>query len=152
MIFKKIVSAALYLVLFVGLSFDDINDEFIRQCMKIAEARDPKIQIAYEQVQLAEIRAINAGRAFFPQLMLQHRQSEGKSKMWEGSNIKEPEYRSEEYGIRASQVIYEGYRTRGLYEYESMMVDAARFNYTKTREELFTQIKLAYYEYLTLKQ
>jgi outer membrane protein TolC len=149
-VFRKTVSVLASAALFAGLSFADINDEFIRQCMKIAESRDPKIRIAYEQVQLAEIREVNAGRAFFPQIMLQHRQSEGKSKS--GIDFSEAEYRSEEYGIRASQVIYEGYRTRGLYEYESMMVDASRFNYTKTREELFAQIKLAYYEYLTLKQ
>ena len=67
-------------------------------------------------------------------------------------NYDDYEYNSESYGVKASQPIYEGYRTRGTYEYESMMVTAAKFNYTKTREELFSKVKLAYYEYITLKQ
>ena len=129
------------------------NDDFLNQAMKIAEARDGRVLVAADQVRLAEIRVIRAGRSFFPQVMLQQRTSKGKTKM--GLNmpgLADAEYNSEEYGVRAIQTIYEGYRTRGTYRYEVMMVDAARFNYTKTREELFARIKLAYYEYLTLKQ
>lgn len=33
-----------------------------------------------------------------------------------------------------------------------MVITASKYNYTKTREELFSKIKLAYYEYLTLKR
>ncbi|MDR1942297.1 MAG: TolC family protein, partial [Endomicrobium sp.] len=154
MIFKKACIGLFAPLLFCLHFFQipasaDINDDFIQQCMKIAESRDPKIQIAYEQIQMAEIRAISAARAFFPQVVLQHSQSTGRSKNY---NLEEAEYKSEEYGVRASQTIFEGRRTQSMYKYESLMVDAARFNYTKTREELFTQIKLAYYEYLTLNQ
>ena len=129
------------------------NDDFLLQCMKIAEVRDRRVIVAAEQVQLSEIRAVRAGRAFFPQVMLQYRSGKGKTKLSTGGkNYDDEEYNSEDYGVRASQTIYEGYRTKGMYKYENMMVDAARFNYTKTREELFSKIKLAYYEYLTLKQ
>lgn len=135
--------------------YNSANDDFLNQCMKIAESRDRKVLVAAEQIKLAEVRVIRAGRAFFPQVLLQHRTSKGKTALSDGAKpgkYKDTEYTSEDYGVRAVQTVYEGYRTKGLYKYENMMVDAARYNYTKTREELFTRIKLAYYEYLTLKQ
>lgn len=140
--------------LFVGSSFS--NDVFLARCMKIAESRDPKLAVTYEQIQLAHSRTTRAARSFFPQITLQHTTSKGTTAMAlknDGSgNYGDYEYNSESYGVKASQPIYEGYRTRGTYEYESMMVTAAKFNYTKTREELFSKVKLAYYEYITLKQ
>ncbi len=131
------------------------NDPFLSQCMKIAESRDRKLLVAYEQIQLAEVRSVRAARAFFPQVMVQYRNSKGKTALSDNDSgivTADEEYNSEDYGIKAMQTIYEGYKTKGTYKYERMMVDAARYNYTKTREELFTNIKLAYYEYLTLNQ
>ncbi|MDR3256319.1 MAG: TolC family protein [Endomicrobium sp.] len=129
------------------------DDAFLLRCMKIAESRDPKLRVTFEQVQLAKSRTIRAARAFFPQIMLQHTNSKGTTALASNSQglFDGKEYNSESYGIKATQAIYEGYRTRGTYKYESMMVAAAKFNYTKTREELSSKIKLAYYEYLTLK-
>ncbi|MDR0398293.1 MAG: hypothetical protein LBH33_00595, partial [Endomicrobium sp.] len=40
--------------LFVGSSFS--NDVFLARCMKIAESRDPKLAVTYEQIQLAHSR------------------------------------------------------------------------------------------------
>ncbi|MDR1523535.1 MAG: TolC family protein [Endomicrobium sp.] len=126
------------------------EDTFLIKCMKIAESRDPKLIVAYEQVQLAKSRTVRAARSLFPQLMIQHTNTKGKSAT--AKDISGYEYAGESYGLKASQALYEGYRTRGSYEYESMMVTASQYNYTKTREELFSKIKLAYYEYLTLKR
>lgn len=155
-IIKFFLSSLFIIFIFSGISYaasNATNDEFLLQCMKLAESRDNRLIVAYEQIQLAEIRTINAARAFFPMVMLQYVSSEGKSAMTSAAgNLTGAEYNSEEYGIRAFQTIYEGYRTKGMYKYETMMVDAARFNYTKTREELFARIKLAYYEYVTLNQ
>lgn len=147
-----LVCGSFILTSVTGLSYASDHDDFLDQCMKIAESRNTKLVVAYEQIQLSEIRAVAAARAFFPQLMLQHVSSKGTTAVYKGSGAEGEEYTAEEYGVRAVQTIYEGYRTKGMYKYESMMVDAARFNYTKTREELFASIKLAYYEYLTLNQ
>jgi outer membrane protein TolC len=142
------------LILFVGVSFS--NDMFLARCMKLAESRDQKLAVTREQIKLAQSRTTRAARAFFPQIMLQHTTSKGTTAMAlkndSSGSFDDHEYNSESYGVKASQIIYEGYRTRGTYEYESMMVTAAKFNYTKTREELFSKVKLAYYEYITLKQ
>jgi outer membrane protein TolC len=135
-------------ILFYNYAYSE--DAFLIKCMKIAESRDPKLMVAYEQVQLSKSRTIRAARSFFPQFMLQHTNSKGKTAT--ATDISGYEYISESYGLKASQALYEGYRTRGSYEYESMMVTASQYNYTKTREELFSKIKLAYYEYLTTKK
>jgi hypothetical protein len=140
--------------LFTEISFS--TDTFLVRCMEIAEARDQKLAVTYEQIKLAQSRTTRAVRSFFPQVMFQHTTSKGTTAMAlennRSGNFEGYEYKSESFGIKVSQPIYEGYRTRGSYEYESMMVTAAKFNYTKTREELFSKVKLTYYEYITLKQ
>ncbi len=151
-IISLFASGAFILVSASTLSYASVHDDFLDQCMKIAESRNNRLVVAYEQIQLSEIRAVSAARAFFPQLMVQHVSSKGSTALYGESATDGKEYNSEEFGFRAVQSIYEGYRTKGMYKYESMMVDAARFNYTKTREDLFANIKLAYYEYLTLNQ
>jgi outer membrane protein TolC len=35
--------------------------------------------------------------------------------------------------------------------YNELMMDAAKLNYTKAKEDLYAKVKLAYFEYLTLK-
>ncbi|MCL2799653.1 MAG: TolC family protein [Endomicrobia bacterium] len=151
--FGVFLSSAFLISFFSSFLYAVYDDSFLQQAIKIAEAREPKLVVAYEQIQLAEMRAIRAARAFFPQVLLQHTASKGTTAMAAtAGNFSKDEYNSEEYGVRAMQTIYEGFRTKGSYKYETMMVDAARFNYTKTREELITRVKLAYYEYLTLNQ
>lgn len=130
-------------------------DQFLDACLQIAEARDKKLAVAQGQLELAKTRVLRTGRAFFPSVMVQRRSSRGKtfdftSTISTGTTISE-EYQGEDFGIRASQPIYEGGRQSASYRYENLMVDASRYNYTKTREELFAKVKLAYYEYLSLR-
>ncbi len=127
-------------------------DQFLEECLKLAAARDQKVAVAAEQVDLAQVRVTNSIRSFFPQITLQMQNSKGKTALFEGeSALDKEEYTSENYGVRATQPIYEGGGSRANYKYNKLMMDAAKFNYTKTREELYAKVKLAYYEYLTLK-
>lgn len=135
---------------FVSLS-SACADEFLDACLKIATARDLKINVAQEQIELAQTRVTSSIRAFFPQLMLQRRFSKGKTKFGTTAGGGEEEYNSEELGVRAVQPIYEGGGSTGGYKYNRLMMDASKYNYTKAKEELYTKVKLAYYEYLTLK-
>jgi len=136
---------------FVSLSSSVYADEFLDACLKIAAARDLKITVAQEQIELSQSRVTSSIRSFFPQIMLQRRFSKGKTKLGQGTGYIDEEYNSEELGVRAIQAIYEGGGTRGGYKYNRLMMDAAKYNFTKTKEELYTKVKLAYYEYLTLK-
>jgi hypothetical protein len=49
--------------------------------MKIAESRDLKLAVTYEQIQLAHSRTTRAARSFFPQITLQHTTSKGTTAM-----------------------------------------------------------------------
>jgi outer membrane protein TolC len=130
------------------------EDAFLEEAYKIALSRNRNLVVAQEQIQLSKIRVTNAKRAFFPQVTLQHQQSKGATAMIHdvnSGNLAREEYTAESLGVKAVQPIFEGFRTKGMYDYENLMLGAAQLNFTKQREELFAQIKLAYYEYLTLK-
>jgi len=125
-------------------------DAFLDECLKLAQQRDSKISVAAEQIDLAQLRVTNSIRSFFPQLILQREFSKGKTALGNNSLTKY-EYNSEQFGIRAVQPIYEGGATRSTLKFNNLMMDAAKLNYTKAKEELYVNVKLAYYEYLTLK-
>ncbi|MHB9154461.1 MAG: TolC family protein, partial [Endomicrobiales bacterium] len=130
-------------------------DQFLDTCLQIAQARDKKLAVAQEQLNLSKVRVTRSGRNFFPSVTLQRKFSRGKtfdftSVTSTGTNTTE-EYQSEEFGLKAMQPIYEGGRQRASYRYDRLMVDSSRYNYTKAREELFFGVKLAYYEMLSLR-
>ena len=58
-------------------------DEFLEECLKLAQARDQKISVAAEQVDLAQLRVVSAIRSYFPQLYLQAEQSKGKTFLYQ---------------------------------------------------------------------
>lgn len=147
--FNSIFCVILSVLFFYGNCF--AVDEFLEECLKLAAARDQKVAVAAEQVGLAQIRVTNSIRSFFPQITLQMQNSKGKTALFDSGALDKEEYVSENYGVKATQPIYEGGGTRANYRYNKLMMDAAKFNYTKTREELFAKVKIAYYEYLTLK-
>ena len=124
-------------------------DAFLEECLKLAQARDQKIAVAAEQVDLAQLRVVSSIRSYFPQLYLQAEQSKGRTMLY--GEMGSDEYKAESYGARASMPIYTGGGNKANYKYNKMMKDAARYNYTKAKEDLYANVKLAYYEYLTLK-
>ena len=147
---KRFFCISIVFLFSVGNCF--CTDQFLEECLKLAAARDQKVAVAAEQVDLAQVRVTSSIRSFFPQITLQMQNSKGKTALFEGeSSLDKEEYTSENYGVKATQPIYEGGGTKANYKYNKLMMDAAKFNYTKTREELYAKVKLAYYEYLTLK-
>ncbi|MDR3111673.1 MAG: TolC family protein [Elusimicrobiota bacterium] len=151
---KIFLSIVLLLSLFSAISH--AKDDFLLQSLKIAQSRNAKLNAAYQQIEMAQLRTVNAARSFFPQIILQHSSSKGNTALAApGSSYiaGEPyEYQSRSYGVKIQQPIYEGHKIKALYDYENMMVTAAKYNYTKEREELFFNIKRTYYEYLTTKK
>ena len=147
---KKIICCLVSIIFFSNYIF---ADEFLDECLKISKSRDMKITVAEEQIELAQTRINSSVRSFFPQITLQSKFSKGSTALQTAGsgNYDKEEYNSEEYGVRAVQPIYEGGGTRANYRYNNLMLEAAKYNYTKTKEELFSKVKLAYYEYLTLK-
>lgn len=146
---KKITFLTIIVFLFSNPCF--CMDAFLDECLKLAQARDQKIAVAAEQVELAQLRVTNSIRSFFPQLYLQSEQSKGKTKLSSLLKTETEEYKSESIGAKASLPIYVGGGNKANLKYNQMMKDAAKYNYTKAKEELYANVKLAYYEYLTLK-
>ncbi len=116
-------------------------DEFLSTCLKFAEARNKKIAVAQEQIYLSNTRIFSSSRQFFPTLGLEDNIQKGKTIT--------DQYQSEQIALKATQPIYQGGKLTATYRHDSLLRDAARFNYTKTREEVFGAVKLAYYEYLS---
>ncbi|MGA2091436.1 MAG: TolC family protein [Endomicrobiales bacterium] len=119
------------------------NDQFLDTCLGIAAARDKRLAVAGEQINLCKVRCLKSARGFFPQIAAERT-------METGDTITD-QYQSEEFGLRASQTVYEGGRTSYTFRYDKLTLEASRYNYTKVREELNYKIKLAYYEMLSLK-
>ena len=119
------------------------EDQFLETCLRFAQVRDKKLNVALDQIKLSQIRIVRSARNFLPQLSLERKYVKGKTLT--------DEFQEEELGIRGTQTIYEGGKVKANYQYDSMMLDSARFNYTKTREELFYRVKSAYYDYMTSK-
>lgn len=129
----------------VNAPFLEASDQFLDACLKIAESRDKKLAVSREQVSLSKMRVTKSARGFFPAVQAQKKHATGRTLNQTES------YQSDAFGIKASQTIFEGGRTRASYKYDTLMVEASKFNYTKTREELFYKIKTAYYEVLSLR-
>jgi len=119
------------------------SDQFLNTCLNIATARDKRLAVAGEQINLAKVRCLRSARSFFPMVAAERTLVTGKTLT--------DQYESEQFGLRASQPVYEGGRARYTYRYDKMTLEASRFNYTKTREELLYKIKLAYFEMLSIK-
>jgi outer membrane protein TolC len=126
------------------------SDQFLDACLRIAESRDKQLAVAAEQIKLARIRTTRSARSFLPFLSAERKYARGKVDLDASADGYTPdEYQSEELGLRASQIIFEGGKTRATYLYDSLMAEMAQYNYTKNREELFLKIKAAYYEMLS---
>ena len=125
-------------------------DTFLDTCLKIAQSRDKKLAVAEQQVALSKTRVARSARAFFPIVMLQRKFTRGKT-VFTTPGVNDQSYQSEELGLRATQPIYEGGRIQATYKYDVLLSESSKFNYTKIREDLFYNIKLAYYEYQALR-
>ena len=147
-VIKKITFLTFFTLTFTAPCF--CADAFLEECLKLAQARDQKVSVAAEQIDLAQLRVTSSIRSFFPQLILQSETSKGKTALTADVSDVE-EYKSESVGMKAVLPIYEGGGNKANLKYNKYMKDAAKFNYTKAKEELYAKVKLAYYEYLTLK-
>lgn len=135
---KKIV------VLIIFLLFSQLysRDEFLYTSLNIASARNKKLSAKKEEIELAKRQLWAATRTFFPALLAQRRYSKGKTLSYD-------EYQGEDLALRIYQPLYDGGRIRASHKYYSLVLEDSKLNYTKLREELIFNVKVAYYEYLS---
>lgn len=125
-------------------------DTFLDTCLRIAESRDKKLAVAAEQINLSKIRVLRAARNRWPMVAAQRKFTRGRTVLMD-TTAGTQDYQQESYGLRAGLPIYQGGRISSSHKYDKLMRESAQFNYTKIREDLFYNVKLAYYEYQTLR-
>ncbi|MEM2507195.1 MAG: TolC family protein [Nitrososphaeria archaeon] len=136
---KKFFVYCLVIVSFVtGYLF--CEDMFLSACIDIGIRNNKMLQVKKEAIELSRRELLAATREFLPMVILQRRISRGKT-------IQE-EYQAEDLWIRAMQRLYEGGRLSALHRYYSLAVDKAKTEYIEVKEELVSQIKQAYYQYV----
>ena len=94
--YKKCIFVFTVLFL-ICLSYKPVycEDAFLVKCMKLQNLVTLKLRVAYEQVQLSRSRTIRAARSLFPQVMIQHTNSKGKTAT--ASEVSGYEYIGESY-------------------------------------------------------
>ena len=142
---KKKILSMIVSVIFIFSSYPaQALDEFLGSALKISEARSKKLAVSAEQIKLSDTRVFNSGRQFFPAISFEDNYQKG-------NYIGEAQYQSEQLALKGSQPIYQGGKLGATYKHDSLMLTASKYNYTKTREELFAAVKLAYYELVASK-
>jgi len=130
------------------------RDVFLDTCLRVAEARDPKLQVAKMTTELAGTKMFRSGRNFFPALMLQHTTERGRTAdntLSVSGNFVDEEYQSQQLGVKVAQPIFTGGRLSSVYKYDKLSKEVSQLQYTKLREELFYKIKSAYYELMAAR-
>jgi outer membrane protein TolC len=142
---QKKVEVGIILFFLTLADFLFAKDEFLSTALNIATARNKKLLAKKEEVDLAKRQLWGATRTFFPSLLAQRRYSRGRA----GTTSRLDEYQGEDLALRLYQPIYDGGRIRASYNYYSMVLEDAKLNYTKFKEELIYNVKVSYYEYLS---
>jgi len=134
----------IFLFFFVLLLSVDIfaRDEFLNTCINIAIQKNKKILSKEQEVELAKRQLWVTTRSFLPNIYFQRRYSRGRT-------IDHGDYQAEDIGLKLSQPLYDGGRITATHKYQSYALEVAKLDYTKLKEELIYNIKLAYYEYLS---
>jgi len=117
------------------------RDEFLYTALNIASSRNKKLIAKKEEIELSKRQLWAATRTFFPALLAQRRYSRGRTLT--------DEYQGEDFALRVYQPLYDGGRIRASHKYYSLVLEDSKLNYTKLREELIYNVKVAYYEYLS---
>jgi len=95
-------------------------------------------KIAKEQVELAQLKILKAGRDLFPTLAAQWTNVKGKT-------ITDP-YRSKSYGIQGEQTIFDSGKLMYAFRREKLGLQIAKKNYDQVTSELIYKVRKSYYE------
>ena len=112
-----------------ALSLDD--------CIEIGLANYRPVQVALEQVRLAQLKVRQARRNLYPTLA-------GEWRSTEGETITDP-YESLSYGLQLEQTLYDGGKLKYTLRQEEMGLEIAKKNYQKVKDEFTFEIAKAYH-------
>ena len=96
-------------------------------------------KIAKEQVELAQLKILKAGRDLLPSLAAEWKNTKGKT-------ISDP-YQSKSYGVQAEQTLFDSGRLMYAFRREKLGLEIAKKNYDQIKNELTYKVKKSYYEF-----
>ncbi len=115
----------------------------LEDCINLAVAAHLPLQIAKEQKSLAALRVREARRSFYPALMGEWSETDGKT-------VSE-DYRGRSYGVQGEQLLFSGGKLTATLRKEQLGELIAKGNYERVKNELVLKVTKAYYELLMAK-
>ena len=115
----------------------------IEDCINLALSAHLPLQIAKEQKALAALRVREARRGFYPALMGEWNETDGRT-------VSE-NYRGRSYGVQGEQLLFSGGKLTATLRKEQLGELIAKSNYERVKNELILKVTKAYYELIMTK-
>ncbi|MFH1094052.1 MAG: TolC family protein [Candidatus Omnitrophota bacterium] len=115
----------------------------IEDCMNLALSAHLPLQVAKEQRDLADLRVREARRGFYPALMGEWNETDGRT-------VTE-DYRGRSYGLQGEQLLFSGGKLTATLRKEQLGQLIANGNYERVKNELILKVTKAYYELIMAK-
>ncbi|MCG2710757.1 MAG: TolC family protein [Candidatus Omnitrophica bacterium] len=112
-------------------------------CINLALSSHLPLQVAKEQKALAGLRVREARRGFYPALMGEWNETDGRT-------VTE-NYRGRSYGLQGEQMLFSGGKLTATLRKEQLGELIANGNYDRIKSELILKVTKAYYELIMTK-
>jgi outer membrane protein TolC len=128
---------------------DSVNREEKRienldDCLRIAKANSKTLEIAKQDVRLAELKVREAARGLYPSLLAKMDRTDGTIKSLETGGV-DAGFRETEFGLQIGQPLYQGGKLKYTLTQARVSLEIARKKYEKTEQDLIFEVKKAYY-------
>ncbi len=115
----------------------------LEDCLNLALSANIPLQVAKDQQALADLRIREARRGFYPSLMGEWNETDGRT-MTEN-------YRGRSYGLQGEQLLFSGGKLTATLRKEQLGGLIAKGNYERVKNELILKVTKAYYELIMSK-
>ncbi len=115
----------------------------LEDCINLAVEAHLPLQVAKEQKALAALRVREARRGFYPSLMGEWNETDGRT-------VSE-NYRGRSYGLQGEQLLFTGGKLTATLRKEQLGELIAKGNYERVKNELVLKVTKAYYELIMAK-
>jgi outer membrane protein TolC len=150
-VFREINSRCHYLlVMAIFMSVSQLHAEEVfdwQYCVKYARAKNPDLVSAREKILQADAQKRIVGSALWPQL-------NSNATPWEtsASGLKANANDTYQYGMTASQLLFDGFKTINSTRSEGEKIRAAAYNYDVTSSNVRLNLRTAYIELMRAQE
>jgi len=116
----------------------------LEDCLKMAISNSKTLEIANEEIRLAELKVREAARGLYPSLAGKLDRTDGNIKSLEPGGV-DAGFRETEFGLQIGQSLYQGGKLKSTLSQANVKLEMARKKYEKTEQDLIFDVKKAYY-------